>query len=89
MDKPINVLIVDDELLVRQGLRSTIDWARYGMQVAGEAANGEAALDLYERLQPEVIITDIVMPRMDGIALAKEIRRRDPHCKILFLRLPR
>ena len=48
MDKPINVLIVDDELLVRQGLRSTIDWARYGMQVAGEAANGEAALDLYE-----------------------------------------
>lgn len=85
MDKPINVLIVDDELLVRQGLRSTIDWLRYGMQVAGEAANGEAALDLYERLQPEVIITDIVMPRMDGIALAKEIRRRDPHCKILFL----
>ena len=64
MDKPINVLMVDDELLVRQGLRSTIDWARYGMQVAGEAANGEAALDLYERLQPEVIITDIVMPRM-------------------------
>jgi two-component system, response regulator YesN len=72
------VAIVDDELLVRQGLISTIPWDRYGLEVVADFPNGLKALEAMDQVKPDVIITDIRMPKMDGLQLIKEIRVRYP-----------
>lgn len=78
-------MIVDDEVLVRIGLKNTISWERIGFEVVGEAANGEVALELYEELLPDVIITDIKMPKKDGLWLTEKIHERNKHAVILVL----
>ncbi|HBR02199.1 MAG TPA: DNA-binding response regulator, partial [Ruminiclostridium sp.] len=60
------VLIVDDEFLVRLGLKTTIDWEAHGYKIVGEAANGKEALEIFDRLDPDILLTDIKMPFMDG-----------------------
>lgn len=72
----IKVLIVDDERLVRIGIRSSIQWEDYGFTVVGEACNGEEALMKIQTLHPDLILTDIRMPKMDGIELLQELERR-------------
>lgn len=84
-DSPLKVLIVDDEQLVRKGLRMTVDWGRHGMAVVGDAPNGILGWEKVVTHEPDIVITDIVMPEMDGIELAHKIRHRYPHVKILFL----
>lgn len=79
------VLIVDDEVLVRVGLKSTIDWGSLGFTVVAEAANGEQAYEAYRLHQPEVVITDIRMPKQDGLWLTRKIRQESGHVKILIL----
>lgn len=79
------VIIADDERLVRVGLMHTVDWKRWDMEVVGNAPNGEIAWEMYEELQPDLVITDIVMPQMDGIQLATKIKAANPEAKILFL----
>jgi two-component system, response regulator YesN len=81
----IKVLIVDDELLVRQGLRLTVDWKKYDMTVVDDAPNGSLGWQKFLEHKPQVVITDIVMPEMDGIELALKIREKQPDTKILFL----
>lgn len=68
------VLIVDDEPFVREGLKLIIDWQQYGFVVCEEASNGEEALKLITELSPELVITDIKMPEMDGLELIKQSR---------------
>ncbi|WP_248925958.1 response regulator transcription factor [Paenibacillus hamazuiensis] len=80
-----NVMIVDDELLVRNDLRTLLDWERNGFAICGEAANGLAALELIRERQPHIIILDIHMPGMDGVQLCKEIARSHPEIKIIVL----
>ena len=70
----IKLLIVDDEPLVQIGIKSMISWADYGIEVCGTAMNGEAALKLIEEYSPELVITDIKMPIMNGLDLAKTCR---------------
>ena len=65
------VIIVDDEPIIRKGLRETIEWDSLGLEVAGEAANGVEALRLVRSIRPEVLITDIRMPEMDGLELIR------------------
>ncbi len=65
------VLLVDDEIFARQGLRNLIDWASCGFEVIGEAGNGEDALASFEELRPDLVITDIRMPVMDGLELIR------------------
>ena len=79
------VIIVDDEPIIRKGLRETIEWDSLGLEVAGEAANGVEALRLVRSIRPEILITDIRMPEMDGLALIQEVRQLDFDVKITIL----
>lgn len=72
----IKVLIVDDERLVRIGVRSSLQWEDHGFTVVGEACNGEEALGQIRSLQPDLVLTDIRMPKMDGIQLLSEIEKQ-------------
>lgn len=73
----LKVLIADDEMLVRVGVKSTIEWERYGFTVVAEACNGEDALKKIDAHHPDILLTDIRMPKMDGLQLLAEIRRRN------------
>lgn len=79
------VIIADDDFLVRTYLKKLLPWEELGFRVVGEAKNGEDALELAAREQPELIITDICMPIMDGIALIRELRARGIGEHILVL----
>jgi two-component system response regulator YesN len=79
------VLIVDDEYIVRLGLKTIVDWARFGYTVAGEAANGKEALEFFRQNQLDVILTDIKMPVMDGLELTRKIRTMDKKVHIIIL----
>ncbi len=79
------VMIVDDEIRIRQGLSRLIEWEEYGLEIAGEAINGVDALKKLEENHISVIITDIKMPVMDGIELIKEINKRKLDVRIIVL----
>lgn len=81
----IRVMVVDDEKYERMGIIRSTDWALIGCEVVGEASNGEDALVIAEQTRPQLIISDIRMPRMDGLKLAEEILKRYPEVKIIFL----
>ncbi|MCU6791288.1 response regulator [Paenibacillus sp. WQ 127069] len=85
VDTVLKVMIVDDEQLVRQGLRMTVDWEKHQMKVVADSANGLLGWESFLKHRPHIVITDIVMPEMDGIELAKRILRDYPETKILFL----
>lgn len=70
----MNVLIVDDEPIIRIGLKSLVDWEENGFRLVGEAADGEEALALIRRDPVDIVITDIRMPKMDGLALMREVK---------------
>jgi two-component system response regulator YesN len=79
------VLIVEDEMLVRLGLKNSIDWSKFNMLVIGDASDGRAALALYEAEKPDIVITDIKMPIMDGMELISHIREKDMASRIIIL----
>ena len=79
------VMIVDDEIFVRIGLRSMIDWESIGFQIVGEAGNGEAAFEKFLALKPDLIFTDIKMPKKDGFWLIDKIREANPNIEIIVL----
>jgi NarL family two-component system response regulator LiaR len=80
----IRVLIVDDHTVVRDGLTALIS-AESGMHVVGAAGDGEDAIRLAEELQPDVILLDLVMPRVDGVQATRQIKRDLPNARILVL----
>ncbi|MBH8562350.1 response regulator transcription factor [Nostoc sp. CENA67] len=80
----IKLLLVDDQSLIRQGLKALLE-LEPDIEVAGEAENGENAIDLVEQLQPDVVLMDIRMPVMDGVAATREIQKRFVGVKILVL----
>lgn len=79
------VIIVEDEFIVRYGIRSMINWESIGMEVIGEASNGREALEVMESGLPDILITDIKMPVMDGIELIAEVRKLSPDIRIIIL----
>ncbi|MBB3155553.1 two-component system response regulator YesN [Paenibacillus endophyticus] len=79
------LLIVDDEPTVRAGLRSYFDWAAYGIDVGGEADDGDVALEMIARDRPDLILTDVRMPSMDGITMSQRISEEYPSIKIIFV----
>ena len=79
------VFFVEDEIITREGIRDNVDWQASGFEFCGEAADGEMALPLLRTIQPDVLITDIKMPFMDGLQLSKIVRERMPWVKIVIL----
>lgn len=85
MMNPIKVLIADDETIVRTGLKATINWEEYNMEVIADVPNGEKGWSEFLNHSPDVIITDIVMPVVNGIEFAYRIKEHSPSTKILLL----
>jgi DNA-binding NarL/FixJ family response regulator len=81
---PIRVLIVDDHAVLRQALRYLLS-SQPGVDVIGDASNGREAIEMAERLQPDVVLMDAVMPGLNGIEATRQIRRRLPKTKVLVL----
>src|SRR5512134_502288 len=84
-DMPYKVFFVEDEAITREGIRDNVDWQASGFEFCGEASDGEMALPLLRAAQPDVLITDIKMPFMDGLQLSKIMRERMPWVKIIIL----
>src|SRR5512141_1537217 len=82
---PYKVFFVEDEIITREGIRDNVDWQASGFEFCGEATDGEMALPLLRTAQPDVLITDIKMPFMDGLQLSKIVRERMPWIKIIIL----
>lgn len=81
----IKVLIVDDEKLVRKGFISIMPWEQFGMTVAGEAANGERALEFMRSNPVDLLVVDITMPVLSGLELMKIVSSEFPHVKMVVL----
>lgn len=81
----MKLLLVEDERLTREGIMESVDWTRLGVSEVKEAADGIEALAVAESFAPDLVLTDIKMPRMDGVSFAFQIRRKYPHCKIVFM----
>lgn len=78
------IILVDDEEEVRKSIIKQIDWESAGFKVVGDAENGEDALEKIELSEPDVVLTDIRMPYMDGLSLAEKIRQRYPSMKVII-----
>ena len=81
--EPYRVLLADDEEEIRAGISRKIDWSSLGFALVGEAENGAEALELAEQLRPDVVLTDIKMPFMDGIELCRRLKQSLPASKLV------
>lgn len=79
------VMIVDDEIAIRENIRSSVDWKQEGFHYCGDAPDGEMALPLIEEWAPDILITDIKMPFMNGLELASIVRAQKPEIKIIIM----
>jgi DNA-binding NarL/FixJ family response regulator len=84
MSNPIHILLVDDQALFREGLRTLLS-VQPGFDVIGEAANGEEALRLAATLHPDVILMDVRMPILDGVAATRRLRAAHPAMRVIVL----
>ena len=81
----LKVFLVEDERVIREGFRDRIPWEQYGFRLVGEANDGEMALPLIRKLKPDVLITDIKMPFMDGLSLSEIVKEEFPKIKIIII----
>lgn len=81
----LKVVVIDDEDLVRKGIVLEVDWQSIGCMVVGEASNGEEGLEAVHKYSPDLIITDIRMPKMDGIEMLKQLRDENNQVNVIFL----
>ena len=78
------VLLVEDEEIIRCGIRNSIPWAEFGCCVAGEAGNGEEGARQIEELRPDIVITDINMPVMDGLAMLAATKLKYDYAAVIL-----
>lgn len=79
------VILVDNEQTIRNGIRNSVNWNRLGLEVVGEAADGQSALRKIDELSPDILITDIKMPQMDGLQLSELALAMSPELKIIII----
>ena len=85
MNAMIKVFLVEDEFVVREGIKNNVDWAAHGYEFCGEAGDGELAFPMIRKLRPDIVITDIRMPFMDGLELSKLIKKEFPWMEVIIL----
>ena len=81
----LKVFLVEDEFVMREGIKNNVDWAVHGYDFCGEAGDGEVAFPMIQKLKPDIVITDIRMPFMDGLELSKLIKKEMPWIEIILL----
>lgn len=81
----IKVFLVEDEIIVREGIKNNIEWKKEGFEFVGEASDGELAFPLIQKTEPDILITDIKMPFMDGLELSRLVKQEFPDIKIIIL----
>lgn len=81
----LKIFLVEDETVIREGFRDKIPWEQYGFQLVGEAGDGEMALPMIRKIRPDVLITDIKMPFMDGLSLSEIVKEEFPKMKIIII----
>ncbi len=81
----LKVFLVEDEVIIREGIKNKINWAELGLTFVGEASDGELAYPLIQNTKPDILITDIKMPFMDGLALGHLVKQEMPNIKIIIL----
>lgn len=81
----LKVFLVEDEFVMREGIKNNIDWKSNGYDFCGEASDGELALPMIQKLKPDIVITDIKMPFMDGLTLSRLIKKEMPWIEIIIL----
>lgn len=81
----LKILIIDDEEIIREGLRSVIDWASFGCLLVGEAEDGDEGIELVAKLKPDIVFTDIRMPGLNGLEMISKIKQQKLECKIIIL----
>lgn len=81
----MRIMVVDDEVLVRVGIKTIVPWEKYGHEIVGEAENGLEAIDIFNRCRPDIVLVDIRMPVMDGLEFISRVNRHGSHCKFIIL----
>lgn len=84
MSRPIRLLLVDDQALFREGLRTLLS-VQPDLEVVGEAGDGIEALQQYARLRPDVVLMDLLMPRLDGVEAVRQLRHEAPEARVIIL----
>lgn len=81
----IKVFLVEDEKIIRESIKNNVKWEENGFEFAGEAPDGEMALSMIEKLHPDIVITDIKMPFMDGLELSDILKKKMPKTQVIIL----
>jgi two-component system response regulator YesN len=81
----LKVMVVDDELLVRVGIKSLLEWEEHGFIYAGDAPDGERALEFIGKYEPDIVLADIVMPNMSGVDMLAAIKKAYPYIRVVML----
>jgi len=81
----LKVFLAEDEFVVREGIKNNVDWKAHGYEFCGEAGDGELAYSMIQTLKPDIVITDIKMPFMDGLTLSRMVRAAFPNIEIVLL----
>lgn len=85
MEDYCKVLIIDDEFIMRQGMKHMLEWEKEGFQTVGGLTNGQEGLDLIEKLEPDIVLADIVMPVLDGIEFSQILKQKYPGIQLIIL----
>ena len=88
MKKHIRIMLVDDHPVVRKGLASCLA-SHPNLQIVGEAADGQEALNKAKQISPDIVVMDIDMPQMDGLAVTEVLRKELPNVKVLIMSMHR
>ena len=81
----LKVFLAEDEIVMREGIKNNIDWQGEGFEFVGDAGDGELAYPIIQKTRPDILITDIKMPFMDGLELSRLVKHELPETKIILL----